>query len=262
MPTHENLILEHRGFARATVISLAERLGWSARRKVEHLEELVQAGELGLVEAANAFDVSRGASFTTFAYYRIRGAALDHLRKSGDLSPAQRRALSAERAANGVAGGVADELDAVDRMSMSEGARSTLLGSLFAEATGRLAAAFVYARSVDNERAPLEADDPRATSIERDATRAVNDALGELSCEEREVIRMYYREGLSMSEIGRHFGRDKATISRWHEGAIKALRARLERTDNVVATAPRARRATLGRSAESLARSKDSSVRS
>src|SRR5262252_6623090 len=46
-------------------------------------DDIVGAAELGLVEAANNFDPSRGVLFKTFAYYRIRGAIYDSLRKLG-----------------------------------------------------------------------------------------------------------------------------------------------------------------------------------
>src|SRR3954454_2431519 len=56
--------------------------------------------ELGLVEAANSFDHSRGVQFKTFAYYRIKGAIYDGLRKMGWYSKGQYQQLRFEMAAN------------------------------------------------------------------------------------------------------------------------------------------------------------------
>ena len=50
------------------------------------LEDLLQAGMLGLLEARNNFDASKGASFETFAGIRIRGAMIDEIRR-GDWVP-------------------------------------------------------------------------------------------------------------------------------------------------------------------------------
>ena len=56
--------------------------------------------ELGLVEAANSFDPTRGVQFKTFAYYRIRGAIYDGLRKMGWYPKGQYRQMRFEMAAN------------------------------------------------------------------------------------------------------------------------------------------------------------------
>src|SRR3954465_10734416 len=56
--------------------------------------------ELGLVEAANSFDHSRGVQFKTFAYYRIKGAIYDGLRKMGWYPKGQYRQMRFEMAAN------------------------------------------------------------------------------------------------------------------------------------------------------------------
>ena len=68
----------HRSYARAIAAEAAHKCGsWIER------SELESAADLGLVEAANAFDPTRGVLFTTFSYYRIRGAVYDYLRKVG-----------------------------------------------------------------------------------------------------------------------------------------------------------------------------------
>ena len=68
-----------------TFRSYSHAIAAEVLRKFPSLEkdELRGAAELGLVEAANSFDPSRGVLFKTFAYYRIRGAIYDSLRKMG-----------------------------------------------------------------------------------------------------------------------------------------------------------------------------------
>jgi RNA polymerase sigma factor for flagellar operon FliA len=69
---------------------LANRLSTEA-----DLDELVSAGSLGLIQAAESFDTSRGLSFSTFAVPRIRGAMLDELRRQ-DYMPRNVRRRSRE----------------------------------------------------------------------------------------------------------------------------------------------------------------------
>src|SRR3954470_24819007 len=80
------------------VESLARRVASSMPHSIE-LNDLVQDGMLGLIDAAHRFDESRGIKFETFAERRIRGAMIDALRK--DAWPRgvrrQRREIEAAR---------------------------------------------------------------------------------------------------------------------------------------------------------------------
>src|SRR5256885_17062497 len=71
----DTLIAQHLSL----VQSIAGKLKRSLGRAID-FEDLVGYGSKGLVEAAERFDPRQGAPFTTFAYYRIRGAMLDGLR--------------------------------------------------------------------------------------------------------------------------------------------------------------------------------------
>ncbi|GBD35321.1 RNA polymerase sigma-D factor [bacterium HR36] len=90
----DELILSHLYLVRHVVGKLAARLP----PEVDH-ENLEAAGVLGLVEAATHFDPSRGVQFKTFAYFRIRGAILDELRRNSPLSQEVLKKLGRIRAA-------------------------------------------------------------------------------------------------------------------------------------------------------------------
>jgi len=77
----DELILSHLYLVRHVLGKLSARLPPEVDR-----ENLEAAGVLGLVEAAVHFDPSRGVQFQTFAYFRIRGAILDELRRNSPLS--------------------------------------------------------------------------------------------------------------------------------------------------------------------------------
>ena len=75
--------------------SLASRIHHKLPPYVD-LEDLVAYGQMGLAEAARDFDPARGTQFSTFAYYRIRGAIYDGLAKMSWFSRVEygRRAIS------------------------------------------------------------------------------------------------------------------------------------------------------------------------
>src|SRR5687768_4968173 len=79
----ENVMVDYLGLVRA--------LAWKIHQKVPRhieLDDLFGYGCVGLAEAAKSFDPGRGLKFTTFAYYRIRGAILDGLSKMSWFDPA------------------------------------------------------------------------------------------------------------------------------------------------------------------------------
>lgn len=80
------LLAQHLGLVHHVARQLANRLSTAAE-----LDELVSAGTLGLVQAAESFDAKRGLSFSTFAVPRIRGAILDELRKQDHVPRNVRR---------------------------------------------------------------------------------------------------------------------------------------------------------------------------
>jgi RNA polymerase sigma factor FliA len=80
--TRQRLIEENQGLVRSLAVSIRRK----APQQVE-LDDLMAYGEVGLAEAAQDFDPSRGAQFSTYAYYRIRGAIYDGLSKMLCNSP-------------------------------------------------------------------------------------------------------------------------------------------------------------------------------
>jgi RNA polymerase sigma factor for flagellar operon FliA len=77
----ENLIEEHSGLVNRIAYHLAARLPASVV-----VDDLIQVGMIGLLDASQNYDASQGAAFTTYATIRIRGAMLDELRRN-DWAP-------------------------------------------------------------------------------------------------------------------------------------------------------------------------------
>src|SRR3954454_21742355 len=99
----DRLIEQHLSLVHAIAGKLKRTLG----RSID-FEDLVGYGSKGLVEAAERFDARQGASFATFAYYRIRGAMLDGLRTMGWYSRADYARYRAEERANAFLQSAAD----------------------------------------------------------------------------------------------------------------------------------------------------------
>src|SRR5437773_10688967 len=92
----KRLIEGNLAYVRAIAAKVKEQLP----REIE-FDDLVAYGTQGLLEAADRFDGRHGASFTTFAYYRVRGAIFDGLRRMGWLPRAEyARTRFEERAAH------------------------------------------------------------------------------------------------------------------------------------------------------------------
>ena len=80
-PSMEEMVVKHQSLVKRIANHLAARMPASVQ-----IDDLVQSGMIGLLEAASKYDASKGASFETFAGIRIRGAMLDEIRK-GDWGP-------------------------------------------------------------------------------------------------------------------------------------------------------------------------------
>lgn len=218
-PDRDRLIEEHRGYVTALAVKIMRRLPFHVE-----LEELAAYGMVGLVEAAQRFDSTLPVAFTTFSYYRIRGAIYDGLREMGYLSRSahaptrfeanaqdlMQTADEDERAGQGAATGVEEDIAAAE------------------EAIERLIPA--YFLSLESERVS-ELADPQAFSAEeverRDLIGLVMSALGELRDDERQLIEAIYFKYVPMTELAKQRGVNKSWISRLHARAIDHLRESL-----------------------------------
>ena len=86
------LVNEHQGLVRA----IAHKISRKLPRTLE-LDDLIDYGMVGLVEASQRFDPEGGARFSSYSYYRIQGAIYDGLRKFGWLNRAEYAHVRAER---------------------------------------------------------------------------------------------------------------------------------------------------------------------
>ena len=214
------------------VRSIAAKVKESLPKEIE-FDDLVAYGMQGLLEAADRYDGRHGTSFTTFAYYRVRGAMFDGLRGMGWLPRAEyARTRFEERAAaylqnltDREAGAAALGDDGARGFSLEEEVRD------LAEALGGVAAIFITSLDADSETEHNQAastSPPQQHLERRERNRTIRDALASLPEKERRLLELYYYEDRSLQEAGAELGLSKSWSSRLHARAIELLKDALE----------------------------------
>ncbi len=205
------------------------------------MDDLIGFGTTGLLEAADRFDETAGTVFSTFAYYRIRGAVYDGLRSMGHIPRREYDKLRAARRADEYLESLGQR-DAAARApgqgaalaqgaARARGAAKTEdeLRSMYEAMAG---AATVFVTSLD---AQLEegkdftdlaasAEDKLALSQMRGQLVVAIDALPE---RERHFIRKHYYEGKTLLDAGQELGLSKSWSSRLHARAVDLLKKQL-----------------------------------
>jgi len=217
-----SLVEAHATLVRRIAHHLAARLPSSVQ-----VEDLIQAGMIGLLEASSKYDDGKGASFETYAGIRIRGAMLDEIRR-GDWAPRSvhrnaRKVADAIRTVESETGREAQDKDvaAVLGVELEEYHR------ILRDASGcRL---FSYDELVETDDSP-EADRERSAAdrFESDAFReGIVDAIAHLPERDRLVLSLYYDEELNLKEIGAVIGVSESRVSQILSQCTLRLRARL-----------------------------------
>ena len=213
----DDVVREHQGLVRNVALRVRSEMDLNC-----DLEDLISAGYLGLMEAKGRFDPTRGVLFTTFAYYRVRGACIDSIRKMAYLPRRAHQARKLAEAADAVL-----EQAAEDRAATAS-AKADIDATVQAidDVLGRLTASYVI-EAVSAEEAEVEKpDDQLIRAVE---SKRVREALLELPERELKVVREFYFEGRVLDDIAKDLGISKSWASRIHTKALGIVRSRLER---------------------------------
>jgi len=215
--TREQLIDQCQGLVR----SLAVKIQRGLPRHLE-LDDLIGYGQVGLAEAARDFDDTRGGQFTTFAYYRIRGAIYDGVSKMSWVNRSHYHRVKYERLAGDVL-----RLDSEGDAPVSQNFEQGL--SWLKSMTSALAVVYLSSHGGRDESSePLDIEDrhspsPQAAAIDGETHRKMHQLIDELPTECRTLIRATYFEGLTLTEVGQRLGIGKAWASRLHAKALQRL---------------------------------------
>lgn len=221
------LVREHAPLVRRIAYHLMGRLPSSVE-----VGDLIQAGMIGLLEAARNYAPSRSASFETYAGIRIRGAMLDELRKT-DWTPrsVHRRAREIAEAIHRIeseTGRDADEAEVARRLGLSMDDYHQALADA---ASCRLLSLDGHGED-DGDDGIDVADagnpDPSQALELGGRTHALADAITTLPERERMVMSMYYDDELNLKEIGAVLGVTESRVCQIHGQALTRLRSRLK----------------------------------
>lgn len=215
----EKLVEQHM----TLVQGLAAQLRKGIARGVEY-EDLVSYGAKGLLEAAERFDPRHGASFSTFAYYRVRGAMMDGVRTMGWYSRADYARYRAEERVNAY---LQAESDRVPESALAGEDATDLLAGLAqvldAVASVHIVSMEAASRVIDDGEAP-----PDELLGQRQADEQVRAAVAALPEKERQLMELYYFQDKTLEEAGSSLGLSKSWACRLHARAVNQLRRSLK----------------------------------
>lgn len=215
----------HAELVRRIAHHLAARLPASVE-----IDDLIQAGMLGLLEAARNFQADQGASFETYASIRIRGAMIDEIRR-GDWVPRSvhrrfRDVVAATRAIEQANGRAATAKEVADAMGITIPEYHQMLEE---SARGQLLSLDVLSDESDGEpRLAAHIGVTPALIFEDSAFRnALEAEIASLPEREQLVLSLYYEQEMNLREIGAVLEVSESRACQIHGQAMVRLRARL-----------------------------------
>ena len=198
------------------------------------MDDLVQAGMIGLFDALSRYEANMGAQFETFAMQRVRGAMLDELR-GGDWLP--RSVRRNQRAIEGAIHKLEQRLRRAPNeteIAAELGLSITAYQSMLADARG---AQLIYLDEMgesDSEEGYLDRHHPAVDSEPLERLRdtrfkkALVAAIQDLPEREKLVMGMYYEQEMHLKEIGTVLGVTESRVSQLHSQAVARLRTKLK----------------------------------
>lgn len=196
------------------------------------LDDLVQNGMIGLLDAIGRYEEGFGAQFETYASQRIRGAMLDGLRENDWLPRNLRREMRRVESA-------LQQLEQQNGRAPSESELAANLGmslqdyqKLLLDARGHQ---LVYLEDFSTEdgdsfldrHVGLSDSDPSQILEDKDMRREMVAAIAGLPEREQMVMALYYEEELNLREIGEVMGVTESRVCQLHSQAIARIRSRV-----------------------------------
>ncbi|MBM3378021.1 MAG: FliA/WhiG family RNA polymerase sigma factor [Betaproteobacteria bacterium] len=215
----ESLVLAHLDLVKRIALHLRVRL-----MSVMDLQELIQVGVIGLLEAAKSYDATKGVPFEHFAHSRVRGAIIDEVRR---MSTLPRSAVAIHKQHNEESRQLATSLG-------REPSQAELAASLGKDVDDfqddrRKAAQFqtVYLEDVAEQAFAVPDDIIRQPDVQVEEAEFINAlvaAIDQLPERDRLVMSLYYEEELNLKEIGHILDVSESRVSQILSANVKKLR--------------------------------------
>lgn len=191
------------------------------------LDDLIQVGMIGLLEASKVYDASLGASFKSYACIRIRGAIMDELRRQAwvprSVQQKSRRLSAAIHKVEGRMGRAATDREIAEELD------ETLED--YHETLEMVSGCTVFSLDEeDNTFEPASEDDIQLNIIQDDAVKKkLAEVIGSLPYQEKMVVALYYDKELNLKEIGEVLEVSESRVCQIHSQAVSRMRARMQR---------------------------------
>jgi RNA polymerase sigma factor for flagellar operon FliA len=219
----EALVLAHLGMVKRVALHLKVRIP-----PFMELDELIQVGMIGLLEAARAYIPAKGIEFENFALSRVRGAILDEVRQ---LSFLPRSATAFNKSENKAI----IELSSVLGRAPTQTELADHMGDdleVFQKKRGKAKRFETFSIEVMADEVMNIADEssrqPDAIVEHKEFMQAVSSAIGELPEREQLLMSLYYVEELNLKEIGETLGVTESRVSQLLSATVKKLRGTLQ----------------------------------
>ena len=214
---------------------LVKRLAHHMKAKLPpsvEVDDLVQAGMIGLLDAITRYEETHGAQFETYAVLRIRGATLDELRNSDWLPRSMRQNMRKIETAMSTLqqrlGHPPTESEVAKLLKLSLADYQDMLS----DGCGHQLVYYEDFHDTDGndsflDRYAVDDADPLRSLMDGDFRQAVIDAIDGLPPREKILMGLYYEEELNLKEIGAVMGVSESRVSQLHTQAVARLRASL-----------------------------------
>ncbi|MDO9047147.1 MAG: RNA polymerase sigma factor FliA [Methylobacter sp.] len=226
----DDRVMQHAPLVKRIAYHLLNRLPDSVQ-----VDDLIQAGMLGLLEALKNYDASQGASFDTYAGIRIRGSMLDEVRRS-DWTPRSvhkksRMVSDAIRTIENKTGREARDVDVAEHLGIAIDEYNHILQD---SSSCRVFSVEELAQDGDHYLdETLNHEEGPVDGLSREGFQKVlANAIMGLPERERLVISLYYDEELNLREIGEVLNISESRVSQISTQAVLRLRSRLSEWTN------------------------------
>jgi RNA polymerase sigma factor for flagellar operon FliA len=218
-------------------VVLVRKLAYQLKAKLPpsvELDDLVQAGMMGLLDAINRYEDNHGAQFETYAAQRIRGSMLDELRNTDWLPRSMRKSMrELETAISQLEqelGRPPTEKEVAKKLNLTTEDYYDMLG----ECSGHQLVYYEDFHESDSGEHFLdrfqgnENGDPLKDLLAGDFRDALIDAIDSLPEREKILMGLYYEQELNLKEIGVVMNVSESRVSQLHSQAVARLRANLK----------------------------------
>lgn len=225
------LLDEYMPLVRRQALSMQVRLPASVE-----LDDLIQAGMVGLLDAFRRFDADQGATFSTYASQRIRGSMIDELRSRDWLPRSVRRsARDIDRTIWKLEqrdGRAPTERQVADELGMELRDYQQVLS----DTNNGFLLTYEDANTEESEASRISehvetSNDPHALWIAGAERTELTEAIDALPEREKLMMALYYQEELNLKEIGAVMGVSESRVCQLHGQAVARLRTALVNRD-------------------------------